>query len=74
MKDVSCVNRAIIVMMPLFGCIASAVSGYFLVYLSMIEDEFKTYHNFSQKDHDFYFTIMVTALPVGAFLGTYCVI
>ena len=71
MEDVSYLNKAIIVMMPLFGCIASAVSGYFIVYLTMIEYEFKAYHDFSQKDHDFYFTIMVTALPVGAFLGMF---
>jgi hypothetical protein len=47
MKDVSTFNNAVIITMPLFGSIASMVSGYFIVYLSMLEEQFKAYHSFT---------------------------
>ena len=70
MKDRSVFNKIVIMTIPFFGCLASMVSGYFLVYFTMLEASFKASHNYSMEENDKYFTIMVTALPVGAFLGT----
>ena len=64
-------DKIVIMIIPLFGCLASMVSGYFLVYFTMLETAFKAYHNYSIEENDKFFTIMVTALPVGAFLGNY---
>lgn len=74
MKEVSTINKITFVVMPLFGSIASMVSGYFIVYLTMLEESFKSYHKFTNDQNDFYFSIMTAALPVGAFLGTKYVI
>ena len=71
MKDRSVFDKILIMIIPFFGCLASMVSGYFLVYFTMLEASFKAYHNYSMEENDKYFTIMMTALPVGAFLGIY---
>lgn len=38
MKDIGLINRTILILMPIFGCLASLVSGYFIVYFTMLDD------------------------------------
>ena len=59
--------------MPLFGCLASMVSGYFIVYFTMLDQYVKDYHHYTDEQSDFFFTLMVASLPVGAFLGKYLI-
>lgn len=37
MKDLNKLNRTIIIIIPIFGCLASMVSGYFIVYFTMLD-------------------------------------
>jgi hypothetical protein len=55
--------------LPLFGCLASMVSGYFIVYFTMLEQYFRAFHHYTTEENDFYFTLVTATLPVGAFLG-----
>ncbi len=74
MKDIALVNRSIMIIMPIFGCLASMVSGYFIVYFTMMDEYIQKYHNYTPEETDFYFTIMMAALPIGAFIGTSLII
>lgn len=57
--------------MPLFGALGSLVSGYFIVYFTMLDAYIQKYHDFTDQETDLYFTVMTVALPLGAFVGNY---
>lgn len=47
MEDITPINRSILIIIPVFGCLASMVSGYFIVYFTMLDDYIQKYHAFT---------------------------
>lgn len=69
MDDITMINKSVLILIPIFGCLASMVSGYFMVYFTMLDDIIQKYHHYTNQEADWYFTLMTAALPVGAFFG-----
>jgi hypothetical protein len=53
---------------PLYCSLSSMVAGYFMVYFSMIEDEFNSYNGLAEEE-TYIYSDAVLALPIGALLG-----
>ncbi len=49
MEDISGVNRSVLIVMPIFGALASVVSGYFIVYFTMLDEYVQKYHGFTDE-------------------------
>ena len=47
MKEIPRLHKFVFSVIPIFGCLASMVMGYFIVYLTMLEDEIAHYNGFT---------------------------
>jgi hypothetical protein len=68
-KKISKLNKILMYCLPIGMSLASLVSGYFMVYLTMIEDEICVYNGISAEYIDIEFTLITAALPLGAIVG-----
>lgn len=62
-------NRWYILVVPLVIAMSSFVMGYFMVYLTMMDEYLERLHGYSPDMAELYFTIAMALLPVGAFVG-----
>jgi hypothetical protein len=69
MDKLNMTNRWYILVVPLVIAMSSFVMGYFMVYLTMMEDYLQRLHAYSQGQSELYFTIAMSLLPIGAFIG-----
>lgn len=70
MQKISKFNKVFMYLLPIGLSFASLASGYFMVYLTMIEEEVCAYNGIVAEYIDLEFTIITAALPLGAIAGT----
>jgi glucan phosphoethanolaminetransferase (alkaline phosphatase superfamily) len=70
MDKLKATHKWFIFMMPLVIAMSSFVMGYFMVYLTMMEDYLQRLHQYTQDESELYFTLAMSLLPLGAFAGT----
>ena len=71
MDKLQATRKWFIFMVPLVIAMSSFVMGYFMVYLTMMEEYLQKIHQYSQEESEMYFTIATALLPVGAFAGIF---
>lgn len=69
MDKLKSLNKWFIFLVPLVIAMSSFVMGYFMVYLTMMEDYLQKLHAYSNQQSELYFTLTMALLPAGAFVG-----
>lgn len=64
-------NKPLIFLLSVVVSFGSFVFGYSLVCISMLETPIQLYNRLGDSEIDYWLSILTTALPLGAILGTF---